>query len=383
MCTEIRSLKNPLSHLDSVYQSKLVIFIKSILGAALIGLTASSCLSGERVAVVCLTDYHCNSQKLDGLRKALDNYSKSYNSVILLINGDLSTKFIAHDNNLGKSQVTKRATAIDSTLQRYKDLTKWLVSALKANRNLHVVFTVGNHELKNHVGKSGITIMAHIYSCFCSLLRYGKTGDNAKTSGPALGNRVNFLSNFRFLCPSDMQCDHEPMSGLKNLVKPSCEIEGITFLGYTTNAVSSANSPYSKAYKNQWIADETKADRIDSLKKEMEKARTKVVILASHAGSTETAGLSLDIASGVTSVCVLGHAHHEFRRGQIRKDGTKGAIPKFDYTLAPKPLFCSYVLMVLDKDTGHVVGSPKAVDIKDTTTNSTQRVKPQMSCIGH
>jgi hypothetical protein len=352
-----------LCNCDVVYQFNSMIFIKSILRAALIGLMASSCLAGERAAVVCLTDYHCNSQKLNALRKALDSYSKNYNSVILLINGDLSTKFIAHDGNLVRSQIAKKATVADSPLQRYKDLGKWLVSALKANRNLHVVFTVGNHELKNHTGKSGITTVAHIYSCFCSLLRYGKTGDNAKTSGPAFGNRVNFLSNLHFSCPTDIQCDHEPLSGLKNLVKLSCEIEGITFLGYTANVLDRANSPYSMAYKNQWIADETKADRIDGLRKGLGKTKTRIVILGSHAGSTETASLNLDLASGVTSACVLGHNHHEFRRGQIRKNGTKGAIPKFDYTLAPKPFFYSYVLVVVDRDTGQVVGIPKAVDI--------------------
>ncbi|MDR2371772.1 MAG: metallophosphoesterase [Puniceicoccales bacterium] len=155
-----------------------------------------------------VTDLHCNAQNYAKIEHVIDALCIQNDTVILGLNGDITTKFDANSGN----PVT--VSAGDGHLDRSKQLTASLTGLLSRYSNLYVIFNMGNHELMGS--------HPHLISCFLQIMTQAGSG------------RFHTISNIKMLTPQEDMKSHEPQNGLKDFVKPHVTIDGITIVGYCT-----------------------------------------------------------------------------------------------------------------------------------------------------
>ncbi|GHS91059.1 hypothetical protein AGMMS49949_00790 [Alphaproteobacteria bacterium] len=192
--------------------------------------------SSKKTAVVCITDPHCQNENYPALLDHVHTQSKNNEEVIVAINGDIFTKYQAHDTSVS-GHTSVQASAEDSHVDRCIVFITCLKTMLK-NRNVRIILNIGNHEV--HDSKDGGS-HAHRAACLFAIMK------------KAYGERFQIVSNLVAVEPNYPAWgylqkkeayktykpfyQYEPRNGFCNYVRPSAELEGISFAGYCTQCV--------------------------------------------------------------------------------------------------------------------------------------------------
>jgi Icc-related predicted phosphoesterase len=271
--------------------------------------------SDKNIAIVAVTDLHCNSQFYPKIKEEIEFLNKHrHDEIILIINGDIVTKCFKRE---GREKWVD-AKGSDSHENRLKQLEQMVADVL-VYQKVQVIFNVGNHEIMHGHPHS----VARFYN-------------NLKKR---FGNRVHVVSNLKPKKSHKTKYLDEPENGFVNIITPSVNIEGIPILGYCTAGIIPEVNPsdkekYEYAIRHYFIdiddgiGEDKKTKHINRLLKYI--PQRGVFIVLAHEGQRR---FSTDVGSLIymnksqMRLLIGGHSHEE----------SESFVPGFDVALWPKP----------------------------------------------
>jgi hypothetical protein len=309
----------------------------------------------DRVAVIAVTDLHCNEQNYTKIKNTVEQQLALSNIVVLVINGDIVHKRnIINKERLGENRVIVHASSGDTHKQRLKNLLGSFCS-LRENQDFYLVCIVGNHEVATiHKYKESIVPDVADFYFYCK---------------QSFGTRFAALSDLEISKPYESYSGHRSKHGLVGLVDRTFRLRNLLFAGHTTYDVFTKDFSFYQMTKQQGFIKTKNGDDyqtiLEAIKQKTSDRSRDILIFGSHASSHETSKIQYNDRSNVlsefkNSVCILGHDHDEYLGGAIRTQhsNSKHNINIFRITLAPKPLGCSAVMIYAYPD-GSVETAPE------------------------
>jgi hypothetical protein len=239
-----------------------------------------------KVAIVCVTDLHCNDQNYPKIEGSVAELSRASDTVILVINGDIVTKI---QKNHGRGSVVVRASGGDSHVNRMQAFERFLRNVFQ-NQNVQIILNLGNHEFMHPDEVAGL----------CQNMN----------RNPGNG-RFHVVSNV------------PGQSRFQGLVQPSVLIGGIAFVGYcTADIYRRGDTNYAYAQEHGYVAQGGRRvncrNHNQRFTDSIRRVNNPVVFILSHEARDQSAQyvwpmVTQNLPTNVLKFILIGHDHGDWR----------------------------------------------------------------------